>query len=302
MVLAPTVAVALFALAASTAGAGGGVSPQVPTDRTYLTFSCPTRLPGAPLPAGTYLFVTLRSVGGQSLIDVYTADASKRVARVLGIDGAGPPDAAPAAPDCPPLHRPSRGWFNMPLAGDIEFVYSSAEAVELSRTYGMQVPYSVMPVGDLDLVGAYPIAGVRRTAPLLVAGAGAMVALPVESSPLGAFIAKKGSAFGPADHLTAARIIVAERAGAVARERTLLRQLGTMLDALQRAARQNDTELAGRLAAGFEATIVNLNPPSHLLAKHGELPPPRDFVVTLERLGAHVRAFTRALPASPQRP
>lgn len=60
------------------------------------------------------------------------------------------------------------------------------------------------------------------------------------------------------------------------------------------AARSRDTLLAERIADGIEATIANLNPPAPLLAKHGVLPPPRDFVLTLERVGAHVRAFTRA--------
>lgn len=297
MGIAPSVAVALFALAAGLSGPRE-VSPQVATDRTYLTFSCPTRLPGAVLPAGTYLFVTLRSVGGQSLIDVYTADASQRVARVLGIDGVGQDDTTRARAACPPAPQPRRGWFNIPHARDIEFVYSTTEAAEASRAYGVQLPYSVLPVGDLELVGAYPVAGVRHTPALVVAGAGGLVSLPAESSRLGALAARAGADFGAADHITAARLIVTERAGAWPRERTLLKQLGVMLDTLQRAARERQLEQAGRLVIGIESTLANLNPPSHVLAKYGVLPPPRDFVLTLERIGAHVRAFARVLPAA----
>lgn len=291
MGIAQSVAFALLALAA---GPRDEVAPQIATDRTYLTFSCPTRLPGASLAQGTYLFVTLRSVGGQSLVDVYTADASRHVARVLGIDSTGSYGLRTPATPCAPGARPIRGWYNVPYARDIELVYDRAEAAEISKTFGMQVPYSVVPIGDLDLVGAYPVAGVRRSAPLLVAGAGAMIALPIESSRLGALIERTRGTFGPVDHLRVARLIIAERAGAVARDRTALRQLGVMLDALQRAARERETARAARLVNVIAATIGNLNPPSDVLAKYGVLPPPRDFVLTLERIDAHVRAFTRA--------
>jgi hypothetical protein len=293
-------AAALFSLAVHSPVAIEN-APQVATDRTYLTFSCPTRLPGASLAPGTYLFAVLRSVGGQSLIDVYTDDASRHVARFLGVDGVGASETRPsrtADRGCEATAQPRRGWFNTPHARDIEFVYSRAEAGELSKTLGIDVPYSVLPVDDLELVGAYPVAGVRRGASLMFAGAGAMVAFPAESSRLGTLIVNAGPSFGPVDHLKAARLIVAERAGAVARERTLLQQLGALLDAVQRAAREKDTASAARLADGIAATIANLNPPSHVLAKHGILPPPRDFVVMLEQVGAHVRAFARTIPAT----
>lgn len=303
MGIAPSVAVALLVLVANGVGARDEVAPQVQTDRTYLTFSCTTRLPGATLPPGTYLFVKIRSVGGQSLIDVYTADASRQVARVLGVESPNADtrqrDLSPASPEgvtgCPPVTQPRRGWFNTPNAYGIEFVYTRAESEEFAKMLGVQLPYSVLPVGDLGLVGAYPVAGAGRGTPLMAAGAGALVALPTQSSRLGSLIASVGTAFTPAHHLMVARMIAVERAGAVERERTLFEQVGKLLDAVQRAAREGDTAMAAKLASGLEATLVNLNPPVQALARRGILPPSRDFVLTLEQIGANVHAFARTL-------
>ena len=271
------------------------IASQPPVDRAYLSFPCPTRIPGATLHAGTYLFVITASAGGQSLIDVYTADAdSRRVARFLGVESRGtrPPQAASGA--CPAIAAPRRGWFDAVDASGLEFVYGREEAAALARTTGARLPFSVLPVGDRDLVGAYPVAGLGVLEPVLLIGAGSLVALPSERSRLGLLIAKTGASFGPADHLRAARLILAERAAHATDERILLQQLGHMLDALQRAARGRDAALTDRLGHGLVSTLTNLAPPTHELARRGILPPPRDFVLLLEQLGAHVRAFLRA--------
>lgn len=309
---ARTVLFVLLAAAVSALPATAEVSRQVATDRTYLTFPCPVRVPGAELAAGTYLFVVARSVGGQSLIDVYTADASRQIVRFLGIAGRNPREprtaratsgssaasgVSPAGGVCPEQPQARRGWYPAPDAMGIEFVYSQVEAAELSMTAGMRVPYATLPIGDPDLLGAYPVAGLNLFAPVLLAGAGGLVPLPSETTKLGLLAASAGSGFGPQDHLTAARIIVVERARVAPEERALLAQLLGMLDTLQRVSRRRDAARTERLARVVEATLANLNPPVDDLARKGLLPPPRDFILTLEQIGAHVRAFMRA-PAS----
>lgn len=314
-----TARTALFVLlagAVSPLPAAAEVSRQVATDRTYLTFSCPVRVPGAELADGTYLFVVARSVGGQSLIDVYTADASRQIVRFLGMAGRNPREPRTARVTSTPsvtnaaggigaargvcLERPQarRGWYPAPDAIGIEFVYSQVEAAELSMTAGMRVPYATLPIGDPDLLGAYPVAGLNLFAPVLLAGAGGLVPLPSETTKLGLLAAAAGSGFGPQDHLTAARIIVVERARVAPEERALLAQLLGLLETLQRASRGRDTARTAKLARGVEATLANLNPPVEDLARNGLLPPPRDFILMLEQIDAHVRAFMRATPSS----
>lgn len=265
---------------------------QLPTDRTYLTFPCVTRVPGATLAAGTYLFVVIEAVGGQALIDVYASDASAHLARFLGVER---PYALvrPARESCPETPDLRRGWFHGRGTLGYEFVFEEREAADLALTRGVQVPYTPLRVHDVDLVGAYPVAGLSTPSPLLIFGAGSAVTIPSETSMLGRLIAASGASFGPLDHLTAARLIVADRAARVPREETLLRQLESLLAAMQTTARKGDAEATERLVRGFEATLLNLRPPTEVLARRGIFPPPRDFQLTLEQLGAHVRAFAR---------
>ena len=298
MRIAPAAVIAVIASLVSAPPATAELAGQVPTDRAYLTFPCPARVPGAQLAAGTYLFVIADSLGGQSLIDVYTADASRHIARFLGIAGRNPREAATARAAnamnaCPDRPQARRGWYPAPDAMGIEFVYDAMEAAELSVTMGVRVPYATLPVGDAALLGAYPVAGLSLFAPVILAGAGSLVPLPSETSPLGLLAAEAGSGFGPQDHLTAARLLVIDRARAAANERVPLTQLLRLLDALQRASRGRDTEVTERHARVVEATLANLNPPADWLARRGILPPPRAFVLMLEQIGAHVRAFKR---------
>jgi hypothetical protein len=234
-----------------------------------------------------------RALGGQSLIDVYAADASRHITRFLGVAGRNPREPREPGTGCPELTQARRGWYPASGAMGIEFVYSQGEAAELSMTQGARVPYATLPIGDPELLGAYPVAGRNLFAPVLLIGAGALVPLPGETSPLGLLVAAAGSGFGPQDHLTAARILVIERALATPDERAVLTQLLSLLDALQRASRGRDAARTERLARGVEASLANLSPPIDALARRGLLPPPRDFVLTLEQVGAHVRAFMR---------
>ena len=298
MRIARAALIAVIATVVSALPAKAELASQVPTDRAYLTFPCPARVPGAQLAAGTYLFVIADSLGGQSLIDVYTADASRHIVRFLGVAGRNPREAGAArvanGPNaCPDRPQARRGWYPAPDAMGIEFVYDQVEAAELSLTMGVRVPYATLPVGDIELLGAYPVAGLSLFAPVVLTGAGSLVPLPSETSPLGLLAVEAGSGFGPQDHLTAARLLVIERARAAANEREPLTQLLGLLDALQRASRGRNAALTERLARGVEATLANLNPPAEQLARRGILPPPRAFVLMLEQVGAHVRAFKR---------
>jgi hypothetical protein len=166
----------------------------------------------------------------------------------------------------------------------------------MNRASGAFVPFSVLPVGDPDLVGAYPVAGFGVTDDVLMVGAGSLVPFASERSRLGMLAAKAGASFGPQDHLTAARLLVAERAAETRDEemRVILKQVGLLLDALQRASRDGDATQTQRLTLGVASTLTNLAPPTHMLARRGILPRPRDFVLFIERIGAHVGAFARS--------
>jgi hypothetical protein len=83
--------------------------------QTYLTFRAPVSLPGAVLPAGTYLFSHLECSSSSNILRITSADGSRLYATLLVI-----PQDRPTATDEPTVvfgrtragsPRPIEAWF-----------------------------------------------------------------------------------------------------------------------------------------------------------------------------------------------
>src|SRR5689334_20324850 len=104
---------------------------------TYLTFSGPVQVPGATLPAGTYMFKLADSMSNRHIVQVFDKDGKKLFATVLAISDQR---LQPAAQNIVLFgERPSGApqaikawWYPGDTIGD-EFVYPKTQAMEIAR-------------------------------------------------------------------------------------------------------------------------------------------------------------------------
>lgn len=271
---------------------GADVAAQpLPADRVYVEFARPVRVPGATLPPGMYLFVIGTPVGGQNILDVYSADGARLAATCLTIETALPRPRTSTTIDFPALSPSAlRAWFHPANLIGLEFVYSSAEARGLFAETGLWPPNAPFKPTNRDLVGAFPIS--RALAMATVSRA---KAAPVATS--GTVVIAAGDGLGPHDHLTTARrLIVNRRRDAGERERVLLDALKSLVVELQSSYRRGDRDASRRALRAIEASLSNVTPTARELATGKRTAPPRGLTIALEQVGAHVRAFTASLP------
>jgi len=116
--------------------------------QTFLTFSGPVQVPGATLPAGTYMFKLADLQGNRHIVQIFDKDGTKLYTTILAI-----PDQRVEPSDKPvvmfgetPAGTPAaiKAWF---YPGDTigdEFVYPRREAVQIARS----THQSVLARGD----------------------------------------------------------------------------------------------------------------------------------------------------------
>jgi hypothetical protein len=80
-----------FRVVACLCAAVPAIAQPLPTDRVYVEFTRPVRVPGTTLEAGQYLFVLGMPVGGQAVIDVYRGPDSRLIASCLAVESRMPP-------------------------------------------------------------------------------------------------------------------------------------------------------------------------------------------------------------------
>jgi len=133
--------------------------------QTYLTFSGPVQVPGASLPAGTYMFKLADLQGNRHVVQVFDKDGTKLYTTILAI-----PDQRLEPTDKPvvmfsetPAGTPAaiKAWF---YPGDTigdEFVYPKRRAVELAKTMKAIVPASMNTATrytrDIGCSSSFPI-------------------------------------------------------------------------------------------------------------------------------------------------
>lgn len=287
------------ALAVATPSATAELRAQIPADRTYLEFTSPVRIPGAALAPGMYLFVLNSPVGGQYIVDVYTADGARLVATCLAIESTLPRPAAGSLMDFPGSKPATlRAWFHPPNPRGIEFVYDQSEARALFADTGLAIPYAPFKPSNRDIVGAFPI---RRLTPLPtvgVANAAAVAPAVTGTGGITAMFEPFDERIGPHDHLTAARRVIAARiAIAVSPEKEMLEILGRQVSRLQLAYRRNEMKDVEAWLRLVNKTAANMLPDEALILARRRPAPQRETVIVVERVQAHVAAFRRAITA-----
>lgn len=130
-----------------------------PPERVYIRFGKPFRVPGAVLPAGSYLFLPGDPVAGQLIIEIHKDDASALVATVLAIESRLPRPARATLLDYAGTEPPAlRAWFHPGNPRGYEFVYARGEAETIYAASNTPVPAAPADAVDASLLGVVPIA------------------------------------------------------------------------------------------------------------------------------------------------
>jgi hypothetical protein len=172
---------------------GAAFSPAAKADewnrKTVITFSGPVEIPGvhlkgwAVLPAGTYVFKILDSMGDRHIVQIFNEDQTQVLATILAIPNyrlqstdqtvvtfrerpAGEPEAI-------------RAWFYPGRNYGEEFVYPKARAMELAKTAGTPVLYTT---ADLPVEVTKPILTVTEPEVVQLAQAPVMAVKPTGES------------------------------------------------------------------------------------------------------------------------
>jgi hypothetical protein len=124
------------------------VLPSVRADdwnkKTSVTFSQPVEVPGQVLPAGTYTFQLLDSVGNRHIVEIFNADGSHLIATILAINDyrLEPTGQTVMRFSERPADSPDalRAWFYPGDNFGQEFVYPKVRAVQLAETTKVIVP------------------------------------------------------------------------------------------------------------------------------------------------------------------
>lgn len=283
---------------AITLSAAAAPSAQIATGRVYLQFHTPARLPGATLAPGMYLFVLGQSVGGQVVIDVYSADGSRLVATCLAVESALPRPSASTTLDYPGTSPATlRAWYPAARQRGVEFVYSVTEARDLFARTGVPVPHAPFQAGNRELVGAFPVGRTAAVPMMRISGAAAVAPAATGTSGMAVLVQPFDNALEPHQHLTAARRIVAQRAARVSEpERPTLHVMNRLLAELHSAYSGGHEKTVRERIGTIEASLTNLMRDPRDFENQRVEPLPRETALVLERVRAHVLAFARALP------
>jgi hypothetical protein len=143
--------------------------------KTVLTFSQPVEIPGQVLPAGTYTFKLVDTLGDRHVVEVYNADGSQILATIMTI-----PDYRLESTDETvikfaevPSGSPEviRAWFYPGNKVGQEFVYSKHRALELAIASKAIVPAVDVDVANVEALKTAPIIAVtpeQKDAPVTV--------------------------------------------------------------------------------------------------------------------------------------
>lgn len=117
------------------------IAPKVRADEwnkmTKLTFNEPVQIPGAALPAGTYVFKLADSEGDRTIVQIFSEDETRLIATVLAIPDyrLQTPDKTIVSFDERPTGQPEalKAWFYPGDNYGVEFVYPRKRATELAQ-------------------------------------------------------------------------------------------------------------------------------------------------------------------------
>lgn len=145
-----TVVCAATLLTVAAAAAQGTLADR----KTIVTFSGPVSIPGATLPAGTYVFKLADSPSNRNIVQVFDKEEAKIITTLLAV----PAERAEAEGDpvvsfkeTPSDHPPAvRYWYYAGEKAGNEFVYPRAQAMTIARNSGESVSAFDTDSTDLD--------------------------------------------------------------------------------------------------------------------------------------------------------
>ena len=118
--------------------------------KTQLTFSHPVEVPGMVLPAGTYTFKLLPTMGSRNVVQIYNEDETKLLTTILTISDYR---LTPAEDTIIEFHERQAGapaalrsWFYPGDNFGREFVYPKKRAVQLAQEAQAPVPAEAVEV------------------------------------------------------------------------------------------------------------------------------------------------------------
>jgi hypothetical protein len=137
----------LLGIALLTAGAGYYAVHADEWDKTTkVTFNEPVQVPGAVLPAGTYIFKLYDSTSNRHIVRIFKEDQATLVTTILAIPNyrLEPTDKTILTYSERPVNEPEalNAWFYPGDNSGQQFVYPKSQAAELSRLNHVEVPSS----------------------------------------------------------------------------------------------------------------------------------------------------------------
>ena len=126
----------------------------MPDRRTNVTFSGPVSIPGATLPAGTYVFRIADSQTNRNIVQIYDNEGLKLITTILAVPAERPePDGDPviAFKETPADRPPAvRYWYYAGEKSGNEFIYPRAQAMMIASASGESVTSFDTDSTDLD--------------------------------------------------------------------------------------------------------------------------------------------------------
>jgi LPXTG-motif cell wall-anchored protein len=145
-----TAACAVVLLTTAVAAAQGTVADR----KTIVTFSGPVSIPGATLPAGTYVFRIADSPANRNIVQIFDREDAKILATLFAVPAErAQPEGDPVVSfkETPSDRPPAvRYWYYAGEKGGNEFIYPRAQAMMIARASGEAVSAFDTDSNDLD--------------------------------------------------------------------------------------------------------------------------------------------------------
>lgn len=253
-----------------------------PADRVHIQFGREFRIPGATLPAGSYLFMPGDPVAGQLIIEIYKGDASELVATVLAIESELPRPGDATIVDYPGTNPTAlRAWFHPGNPRGYEFVYTRDEGNQIFRQTQIPVPSTIADAADAELIGLLPIVHADDVYRVGV------------SEDLATAVGVKALPPTPVDRLTLARVAILSHMDSVPSDiATRLRLLDSQIRDVHTAYRMKSDDFPHKVSLA-KASLGNM--PAGMDQNPGTFEQTPALAHVLERVRAQIEAFEKLL-------
>jgi hypothetical protein len=166
-VISTFIAIGLFVLGTLLAA---GIRADEWNKKTTVTFGEPIQIPGAVLPAGTYVFKLMDSQSDRNIVQIFNADETHLFATILTIPDyrPNPSDKTVLSFDERPVGQPEalESWFYPGDNYGQEFVYPKQKAMELAQVNKRPVPSIPDEVKEPAAMKTATVTRVAATSPV----------------------------------------------------------------------------------------------------------------------------------------